>query len=87
MILGLSAEITSPQFSAALLHYRGQLSGTGFGGFGADLSAQVRKAIKPWSQPVRPLDLKGLFVEGEAIGRYMNIEKSYGGAIKLGYSF
>lgn len=86
-LLGVSAELlTSPLDTARHLHWRTQLSLLGVGGLGADLSASGRFMFSV-GRAVRTVDQTGLFADLEVLVRYLNIETSFGGVFKLGYSF
>lgn len=87
MLIGVSAELlSSPLQYAKHFQYRAHLGLIGAGALGADLNLSGRFMFSK-GRAVRIVDQTGLFVEGEVFTRYLNIETSFGGAFKLGYSF
>lgn len=87
ILMGLSGSLLTPQLlTARHWHWRVHLGVVGVGAIGADVNATARYML--WlGRALRVVDQSGLFIEAEALGRFMNIETSYGGAFKLGYSF
>lgn len=86
VLLGLNLAYMSSPLENRAWHWRAQLGAVGVGALGADLNATLRHPILgTWS--ARATDYRGFFAEAEILGRLMTIEVSYGGVIKLGYSF
>jgi hypothetical protein len=86
ILLGISGELMSARLERRSWFWRVQVGLLGAGGIGADVALSARLPLFPGG-PARQLDWRGFFVEGEGLGRVMNIEQSYGGVVKLGYSF
>jgi len=85
MLIGATGWYQSNPNDLQWLHWRGQLGLVVAGGMGADVNFTFKKPIARAKS--RLIDYRGFYGELEPFGRFMNIETSYGGAIKIGYLF
>ncbi len=83
MVLGVAARLATSQVLPRAWHWRMQLGLVGSGAKGADVNISLRNFF---SGTVRHADHSGLFWETEVFARYLDIETSTGGVVKLGYS-
>ena len=82
-LLGVAVMLTTSQVLPRAWHWRAQAGLIGSGGKGADVNMSLKNFF---SGTVRLGDHSGLFWEAEIFGRYLDIETSYGGVVKFGYS-